>query len=118
MAERNQLQPSINMSNKRAILTVVALLAVINITLGIKWFIASRATPSAAPCINNLRQIESAKEQWKLEQQKTVNDVPTWEDLKSYFKQQPVCPEGGTYAWGKVGELPKCSIGGVGHSTK
>lgn len=104
------------MPNKRAILTVVALLVVVNVTLGIRWFMASRSTPSAAACVNNLRQIESAKDQWKVEQQKSTNDVPTWEDLQTYLPQKPTCPEGGTYILGKVSESPTCSIGGVSHS--
>ena len=67
-------------------------------------------------CINNLRQIDGAKQQWMLEQHKTTNDVPTWDDLRDYIGQSgttgPVltCPAGGTYTIGRVGEKPTCSI--------
>jgi len=83
-------------------------------------------TRSAAPCVNRLMQINGAKEQWALEYGKSTNDVPTWKDLYPYLSSsftnswftndKPVCPEGGVYALGRVGELPTCSVGGSGHS--
>src|SRR5215471_2882162 len=62
-------------------------------------------------CINNLRQICMAKEQWAKESHKTTNDAPTWDDLRGYLKPKPwKCPNGGTYTIGRIGELPICSI--------
>jgi hypothetical protein len=63
-------------------------------------------------CINNLRQIDAAKQQWALEKNKTAEAVPTAQDLLPYFKDGvfPVCPSGGTYTLNAVGELPVCSI--------
>jgi len=104
------------MPNKRAILTVAALLVVVNLTLGIRWFIAARSTKASNACVNNLRQIEGAKEQWALEQQKKPDAVPTWDDLKPYLAHQTICPEGGTYTLGRVGVAPTCSVGGPSHS--
>jgi small-conductance mechanosensitive channel len=65
-------------------------------------------------CINNLRQIDAAKQQWALEKNKTADAVPTAQDLLPYFKDGvfPVCPSGGTYAINAVGEVPTCSIPG------
>ncbi len=65
-------------------------------------------------CINNLRQIDAAKQQWALENNKTTDAVPTAQDLLPYFRDVtfPVCPSGGTYTIGAVGELPACSISG------
>jgi hypothetical protein len=42
---------------------------------------------------------------------------PTWDDLWPYFPARwsnsiPICPAGGTYTIGPVGEKPKCSAGG------
>lgn len=104
------------MSNKRAILTVVALLLVVNITLGIKWYLASRNTPSAAPCVVNLRQIANAKLKWSIEQLKTPGEVPTWENLQPSLPQRLSCPDGGSYTLGRVDQSPSCSIGGPNHS--
>jgi chromosome segregation ATPase len=65
-------------------------------------------------CINNLRQIDAAKQQWALENKKTADAIPTAQDLSPYFKDGifPVCPSGGTYAIGTVGEVPTCSVPG------
>ena len=67
-------------------------------------------------CINNLRTIDFGKRQWAMENGKTTNDVPTWEDLRPYVgdfgsKHKDItCPAGGTYTIGRVGEKPTCSI--------
>ncbi len=65
-------------------------------------------------CINNLRQIDGAKQQWALEKNKTVDAVPTVKDLLPYFKGGvfPVCPDGGAYSINSVDALPTCSVGG------
>jgi hypothetical protein len=63
-------------------------------------------------CINNLRQIAGAKEQWQFEKGKTTNDVPTIADLTNYMAGIPKCPKGGTYTIGPVGMNPTCSIKG------
>jgi hypothetical protein len=64
-------------------------------------------------CVNNLRQLDGAKQQWELENHRTTNDVPTLTDLRTYVARPRVCPQGGTYIPGRVGELPTCSIGGT-----
>jgi septal ring factor EnvC (AmiA/AmiB activator) len=65
-------------------------------------------------CLNNLRQIYAAKAAWALQNGKTATDVPTEQDLLSYFPDNafPVCPSGGTYTIGAVGVPPSCSIHG------
>jgi hypothetical protein len=73
-----------------------------------------RATHETAQneCINNLRQIDGAKQEWALETGKT-NGIVTENDIKPYLinGKLPKCPTGGTYIIGNVGEEPKCSIG-------
>jgi DNA repair exonuclease SbcCD ATPase subunit len=65
-------------------------------------------------CLNNLRQIDAAKQQWALEKNKTTDAIPTEQDLLPYLKDGifPTCPSGGTYAINAVGELPACSVPG------
>jgi hypothetical protein len=66
-----------------------------------------------AGCINNLRQIDGAKQQWALEKQKGTNDVPSVSDISAYLHQEiPKCPVGGVYTLGQVGGSPRCSIAG------
>jgi chromosome segregation ATPase len=70
------------------------------------------AAASANACINSLRLIAAAKQQWALDKNKAATDVPTIQDLAGYFQDGnfPVCPDGGTYTINAVGEAPACSI--------
>jgi len=65
-------------------------------------------------CINNLRQIDAAKQQWALENDKTADAVPSAQDLLPYLSNLvfPVCPSGGTYTINAVGVPPTCSVPG------
>ena len=65
-------------------------------------------------CINNLRQIDGAKQQWALEKNKTTDAVPTEKDLLPYLKDGifPVCPDGGTYSINNVEAIPTCTTQG------
>jgi hypothetical protein len=73
------------------------------------------ATMKRDECINNLRLIDSAKQQWALEHNKGGKDTPTMEDLKPFLgPSAPAlsCPDGGVYTIGMVGEKPTCSFPG------
>jgi hypothetical protein len=65
-------------------------------------------------CINNLRQIDGAKQQWALENKMPDTAVPTAADIAPYLKDNvvPQCPAGGVYTIGAVGTDPTCSIPG------
>jgi hypothetical protein len=63
----------------------------------------------------NLRAIESAKQQWHLEQNKSAGDAPTWTEITPYLGRVPKCPQNGTYKIGKLSEEPTCSAGGRDH---
>jgi DNA anti-recombination protein RmuC len=65
-------------------------------------------------CINNLRQIDAAKQQWALENDKTADAIPPAQDLLPYFRGGvfPVCPSGGGYTINVVGVPPTCSVPG------
>jgi hypothetical protein len=70
----------------------------------------------AFSCTRNLRQIDGAKLQWALEHRPITNGaVLNWDDIRPYLPPSlsnslPKCPQGGTYAVGRDGELPSCSI--------
>jgi hypothetical protein len=68
----------------------------------------------AAACINNLRLIDGAKQQWALEKQKVAGALLTAADLAPYLKSNaaPVCPAGGVYTLNPVGVMPICNIPG------
>jgi membrane protease subunit (stomatin/prohibitin family) len=65
-------------------------------------------------CINHLRQIDAAKQQWALENDKTADAIPTALELLPYLSNMvfPVCPSGGTYTINAVGVPPTCSVSG------
>src|SRR5262245_64816920 len=51
------------------------------LAIAIPNFVKARDTAQRSACIVNLRQLEAAKETWKLEQKKTDTDTPTAKDL-------------------------------------
>jgi regulator of replication initiation timing len=75
---------------------------------------AAAAAQIINTCINNLRQIDAAKQQWALENSKTDDDIPTALELLPYFRDGvfPSCPSGGTYTINAVGVPPTCSVPG------
>jgi hypothetical protein len=84
--------------------------------IAIPNFIGARTTPAQNACVNNLRWLDGAKQQWQLEHNKSTNDTPTFEDLLPYFGSSRIslsCPQGGTYVFGRVGEPSRCSLGGT-----
>jgi hypothetical protein len=86
------------------------------VIVGIPNFIKARSTSCCNACINNLRQLDGAKQQWALEYVKSNGVVCTEDDIKPYIKLDtngslPKCSQGGKYTFGKVGESPTCSLG-------
>lgn len=68
-------------------------------------------------CINDLKQIDGAANQFALENHLTNGDRINFpNDLTPYIKLNregkiPGCPSGGTYHVGRVGKAPTCSLG-------
>ena len=91
-----------------------------------QWF-AGSFQRAAAPCVNRLRAINSAKELWALQNSKKAGEQVKWDDIRIYLPDSwtnssdwtngmPVCLEGGSYILGRIGEAPTCSIGGSRHT--
>lgn len=84
---------------------VAILLLLVAITL--PNFIRARNTSASNAIMNNLRQIDAAKQQWALEHGKSPSDLPTIEDIKDYLKGElPASIAGETYVLGPVGVPP------------
>jgi hypothetical protein len=66
----------------------------------------------AMACAANMWTIDQTKQNWAEKNGKDSNTVVTIDDLTPlFFKGRvPVCPAGGTYTLGKVGEPTQCSI--------
>jgi prepilin-type N-terminal cleavage/methylation domain-containing protein len=98
------------------IMIVVAIIGLLA-AIAIPNFVKARATSQANACINNLRQIDAAANQFALEKGKTSGAAITFPgDLTPYIKLNasgsiPGCPAGGSYSDGTVGNAPACSLG-------
>jgi len=108
----------IHMGKFRPLLTLFIIIASLGLiaTIAIPNFSGRRETAPKNTCINNLRLIDAAIQQWALENNKTNSDSPTWEDIKKYLarggSEIPKCPLGGTYKMGTVLDRPTCSYPG------
>ncbi len=66
----------------------------------------------AATCMNNLRMIAGAKQQWALEHNRPNGGLVGAPEISTYLpgNNVPVCPGGGAYTINPVGINPICSI--------
>jgi len=101
------------------IMIVVAIIGLLA-AIAIPNFVKARATSQQNACINNMRQITAAVNEWALEtgQQTGANVVNT--ELTPYIQLNsnssiPPCPAGGTYTIAAVGTIPQvaCSLSGL-----
>src|SRR5690349_5032475 len=76
------------------------------------YFRPRRSVSWSSACVNNLRQIDGAKQQWAIEFKKSPSKTPTTNELLMYIKTWPECPQGGRYTINDVSNFPTCSIGG------
>jgi prepilin-type N-terminal cleavage/methylation domain-containing protein len=77
------------------IMIVVAIIGLLA-AIAIPNFVRARTTSQMNACINNLRLIDSAAQQWALEQHQGSSAVPLATDLQPYLGH------------GSAGELPTC----------
>lgn len=74
------------------VVAIIGLLAAI----AIPNFIRARTTAQTNACINNLRLIDAAKQQWALEQKQVATSLPQATDVQPYLGrgggELPMCP--------------------------
>jgi prepilin-type N-terminal cleavage/methylation domain-containing protein len=77
------------------IMIVVAIIGLLA-AIAIPNFVRARATSQMNMCIDNLRMIDSAKQQWALEQSQVGSSLPGATDIQPYLGRGngvlPVCP--------------------------
>ncbi len=90
------------------IMIVVAIIGLLA-AIAIPNFVKARNTAQANACINNLRQVDSAVQQWALEAGKKDGDAPDPVEVVKYIKGGvlPKCPNKTDYTFGAtVGSVP------------
>ncbi len=107
------------------IMIVVAIIGLLS-AIAVPNFVQARTTSQNNACINNLRQIDGAKQQWALETRQLATAIPGVADLAPYMGRGTGgavidvdirCPATGTYAPG-IGNLttaPACTLSASGH---
>ena len=95
------------------IMIVVAIIGLLA-AIAIPNFVKARETAQQNACINNLRQISAAKQQWALENNKTTGDTgPDSAAIGSYIRGgYPSCPASGIYTDNNIGTPPVCTVTG------
>jgi len=96
------------------IMIVVAIIGLLA-AIAIPNFSKARSTAQRNACINNLRQIDNAKQLWATENKKTDADVPAEADIMPYLNKgttMPTCPGNGKYTINAVSVNPTCDAPG------
>jgi prepilin-type N-terminal cleavage/methylation domain-containing protein len=97
---------------------IVVLIIGILVAIAVPNFIRARESARARACVANLRQIDSAKEQYAMDNRLAQGaTMPALSALcgtgtTTYIKGgSPACPSSGTYTVSNLGTDPTCSVG-------
>jgi prepilin-type N-terminal cleavage/methylation domain-containing protein len=101
------------------IMIVVAIIGLLA-AIAIPNFVRARTQSQKNACINNLRQIDGAVQQWALENKQAPTVTPVGTDVFPYLKSAVMCPAGGTdfatsYTLKSVSEKPVCKKDATNH---
>jgi prepilin-type N-terminal cleavage/methylation domain-containing protein len=110
----------------RRAFTIIELLIVLTIlsiilAIGVPNYMRSREESLKNTCIANMKQINSAMDEWVIEKKITTGTVPSESDevdIYSYLKGgRPECPSKGVYTLHEVGSVEQvtCSRADKGH---
>jgi prepilin-type N-terminal cleavage/methylation domain-containing protein len=101
---------------------IVIVVAIIGLfaAIAVPNFVQARTPAQRTACINNLRQINAAVQQWALEQNAGFGAIVYFSDIQPYMKSTVICPAGGTafsdsYRINGVTNTPTCKKVPGGH---
>jgi len=82
--------------------------------IAIPAFLSVRNKAQSTRCVDNLRNISNAKDQWAIENMANSGDSVFQANITPYLKRGfPRCPASGTYTIKPVATDPTCSVGGL-----
>jgi prepilin-type N-terminal cleavage/methylation domain-containing protein len=101
------------------IMIVVAIIGLLA-AIAIPNFVRARTQSQKNACINNLRQIDGATQQWALETKASSSATVAYTDISPYLKNAVICPAGGTafsdsYTINGVTNVPTCKKDTTNH---
>ena len=97
------------------IMIVVAIIALLA-AIAVPNFVQARNAARSGNCINNLRVVDSGKEQYAIENNVASGGACTSANITAYLKNNvmPSCPGTSTaYTVNVIGTLPTCSLSGA-----
>lgn len=103
------------------IMIVVALIGMLA-TIATPTWVRARTASQTNTCINNLKQIDGAKQEWGLENKAKPDATMLYSDISVYLKRAVICPAGGsaatfssTYMLNDLSTKPTCQISPSDH---
>ena len=118
-------------STRKAGFTLIEIMIVVAIigllaAIAIPNFVHARTTAQQNACINNLRQIDGAKQEWALENKQAATATPTAANIQPYMGRGsngslPTCPLDSSvtfatsYSPGTLQVAPTCLISPTNH---
>ena len=111
-----------NNTSRKAGFTLVEIMIVVAIigllaAIAIPNFVRARTQSQKNACINNLRQIDGAVQQWALENKQAATAVVVVADVVPYLKNSVTCPSAGagatltsSYALHTAANKPTCIL--------
>lgn len=95
---------------------IVVLIIAILLAIAVPNFLRARESSRSKSCQGNMRQVETAKEQWAMDTKAASTATPTASDLVTEYMKGtdntlPTCPSNGTYTIGSMSTRPTCSVG-------
>jgi prepilin-type N-terminal cleavage/methylation domain-containing protein len=107
MKARSRLEAGFTLVEIMIVVAIVGLLC----AMAIPSFVNAREQSRLRTCVNNLRQVNGAKDQWALEAGKATGDACAMSDIMPYLRRsEPKCPIGSTaYLVNNIGTAAECN---------